>query len=280
ACWTKLFYEGEEQLKEFIQKATNGEPELVFSDGFPCGYLPLPFFVILKKNEIQTKEDYEREKEEKKKIWFKRTEFEKTGKLTDEIRVKGMPLKESVKHNIIDRLYGSSLKENGLFTQFKMWYRGIWERVDIYVSTEWTKDKLCSFLKNMFEIGYGKDQSVGLGKVKIVMEPVKDNFPQISSDFYLSLSRIVPDDEIILDESFYKIETKYGKVWSGLNERIPFKKPIIQTIPGSVFKVKNSKKERVGRVLQEIHVNKNVIENCMGIIYPIPKNLVMEYVQV
>lgn len=54
ACWTMLWYKGENALKEFLGKAEKGEPELVFSDGFPCGYLPIPFFVSLKEKDINT----------------------------------------------------------------------------------------------------------------------------------------------------------------------------------------------------------------------------------
>ena len=79
-----------------------------------------------------------------------------------------------------------------------------------------------------------------------------------------------------MKESFYQIEPKYGKVWSGFDTGNPFKKPIIQMVPGSVLKVKSGS-ETAGQVMENIHDDSRIVENCMTVLYPVPEKIVKEY---
>lgn len=280
ACWTVKMYYDAKRFDEFLNGAAAQKPELVFSDGFPSGWLPKPLFP--KTQNIQcTKDDYPKVKKKLKRLWVR---YEDIGNFFSETYLKNdekdskeysdQPKEQAVLHNVIDRMTGTSLSENGLYSQEKSWYGGIWENVDIYVSTEWDRENVDNFLKKMFEIGYGRDQTVGMGKIAISKSPQKVTFPQSETDLYLSLSRAVPCDNAVLKESFYKIETKYGKVWNGLeNQKSPFKKPVIQTVPGSVFKMKKNV-EKAGVVLKDVHDNEKVIENCMTILYPLSSKFV------
>ncbi len=285
ACWTMLYKYGNDRFESFRTSAAEQKPELVFSDGFPSGWLPRPLVPKTIPDSISAQQKKMLKKISKRK-WVFRQSAEKCNWDLSELdnqaktvpdRYHDTPFSDIQLRNKIDRLTGTSLESNGLFSYERNWYHGIWSKVDIYVSTGWSCSKLTEFLHKMFEIGYGRDQTIGLGKVKINTEPIDANFPKIDqSEYYLSLSRCVPDGSVSIKDSFYQIETKYGKVWSGFDTGNPFKKPIIQIVPGSVLKVKSGS-ETAGQVLAVIHDNSRIIENCMTVLYPVPGKIVKEY---
>jgi CRISPR-associated protein Csm4 len=285
ACWTMLYKYGNDRFESFRTNAAEQKPELVFSDGFPSGWLPRPLIPRKISDSVSVQQKAMLKKKSKLK-WVFRQSAENCNwdlsELDNQATVNSggysdMPVSDIQLRNIIDRFTGTSLESNGLFSYERNWYHGIWSKVDIYVSTEWSPEELTDFLYKMFEVGYGRDQTVGLGKVKIDTEPGEANFPSSDKcEYYLSLSRCVPDSSVSMKDSFYQIEPKYGKVWSGFDTENPFKKPIIQIVPGSVLKVK-SKSETAGQVLDGIHDNSRIVENCMTVLYPVPETIVKEY---
>lgn len=281
ACWTMRMYEKKERFDKFIENAAEQKPELVFSDGFPSGFLPRPL-MPLEQIKFDSKEQYDTFKKRSKQMWIKKDELNECNSIqwildsshdTGE-EYKNSPMQQAVLHNVIDRFTGTSLSANGLYAQNQLWFEGIWENIDIYVVTEWSREQLSDFILKLFEIGYGRDQTAGLGKIEIKSFPEKETFPNIETEWFLSLSRAVPCSSVNIEKSFYQIEPKYGKVWSGLEKQNhPFKKVILETVPGSVLKM-NKNTETAGKVLKEIHDNSSVIENCMTILYPIPQEVV------
>lgn len=292
ACWTIRLNENEERFKEFIQNAVSQKPELVFSDGFPENWFPRPL-LPLEINRSLSIEEHIKSKKLAKASWVNFMEASKNGwnpsnllyanslestgtDYSDSSSYSNQPVFETMLKNVIDRKTGTSLTKNGLYNTGAYWYAGIWQKVDIFVITEWSKEKLTSFIQTMFSIGYGRDQSSGMGAVKLVNKPEPFQFPELQTEWYLSLSHSLPCASIDLQQSFYQIETKYGKVWNALeNQKSPFKKVLLQTIPGSVFKMKN-RAVTAGRVLCNIHDNAEVIENCMTILYPLPSEIIKE----
>lgn len=282
ACWAIRLYEDETRFDQFMENARKQQPELVFSDGFPEGYLPRPL-VPGTQQESKTPEGQRRIKKLSKLRWVKRIEAERKKWKIDQSflsedtqHYSQAPLKQVHMHNSINRLTAAALDgTSGLFTKTEEWYAGMWERIDIYVSTQWGLDRLAGFLHNMFRCGYGRDQASGYGAVMVYREPEADNFTPYDSNLFMSLSCMVPDNTVTLDTSFYDIEPKYGKVWSGLAHKNPFKKTVLQTVPGSVF-IRNTAGERAGRVLSDIHEDPCVIENCMTIVYPLPEEITSE----
>lgn len=282
ACWALRLNESADKFKSFLNNASEQNPELVFSDGFPHGWFPKPLIPVknidikdYSNNKVLSKRSLVNKSIAEKCNWDIDNIYKETISLINEQHdYYDRPLEKPLLRNVIDRTTGTSLAVNGLYSTDQFWYDGIWEKIDIYVSTLWDQAKLCSFIETMFSIGYGRDQTVGLGAVDIIDKPVVISFPENNGNWYLSLSHAVPCNNIDLKESFYQIETKYGKVWSGLeNSKSPFKKVIIQSIPGSVFKL-NSKSATAGRVLKNVHDNSDVIENCMTILYPLPQTAI------
>lgn len=285
ACWTMLYKYGDDRFESFRTNAAEQKPELVFSDGFPSGWLPRPLIPKRLSDSVSVQQRALLKKISKRK-WVLRQSAENCNwdfsELDSQLTVipdgySDTPVSDIELRNTIDRFTGTSLESNGLFSYERNWYHGIWSKVDIYVSTSWSSDELTDFLHKMFEIGYGRDQTVGLGKLRIDTEPLDANFPaRDKCEYYLSLSRCVPDNSVSIKDSFYQIETKYGKVWSGFDTVNPFKKPIIQIVPGAVLKVK-FESETAGQVLENIHDNSRIVENCMTVLYPVPERIVKEY---
>ncbi|MBN2414933.1 hypothetical protein JXO52_03780 [bacterium] len=276
ACWCIALKESQNRLLEFLQNARDQKPELIFSDGFPAGYLPKPFFPI-PFFEGESAGDQKKMKTYYKSRWIRREVAQECNwqlRYTDDLNISVFdisPMPHLRMRNTIDRMTGTSLLNSGLYTNELFYFTDLWEHIDIYVSTAWSRDVLSEFIKLLFKNGYGKDQSIGAGAVDVTRDPepaVLD--ASIKSDRYLSLSRMVPDVRIDLKQAYYELEPKYGKVWSGLGEKNPFKKTILQTVPGSVFTLSPAS-ETAGSVLSEIHDNRSVVENCMSVLYPLPE---------
>ncbi|HPY53266.1 MAG TPA: hypothetical protein PK505_04655 [Treponemataceae bacterium] len=276
ACWAIRFNEGDERLEEFLKNAREQKPELIFSDGFPSGFLPKPQVPVHFK-QLKSPEEVRRFKNFNKLKWIKKqTAVEKNWNFekifaSDFESISNDALTQAQYHNVIDRMSGTT-SEDALFTTNAQWFFDEWEEVDIYIYTDWEKKRLGLFVENLFSIGYGKDQTTGSGKIKIVNKPELIEVPKGETGFYLVLSRLVPDSSVDLEASFYDIEAKHGKVWNALETMNPFKKPIMQIIPGSVIKT-DSLKLITGRVLEEIADDSRVIENCFSILYPLPKEV-------
>jgi CRISPR-associated protein Csm4 len=294
ACWSMRLNESEERFNEFISNASAQHPELVFTGGFPEGWFPRPLIPVQvsrshsveehRKSKIISKMSWVKFEEAKKSDWdlLKLQQLSSATSNTTTIGEReytNQPVYEPMLRNVIDRMTGTSLSKNGLYNTGAHWYAGIWETVDIFVSTKWDQGILSEFIETMFTIGYGRDQTAGMGAVELVKKPEPFSFPSVLTEWYLSLSHAVPCEKMDLQQSFYQLETKYGKVWSALEkQQSPFKKVLLQTVPGSVFKIKIAA-ETAGCVLQNIHDNAAVIENCKSILYPLPPAVVKEVIQ-
>ena len=279
ACWAMKMYESEERFEEFLNNARDQKPELIFSDGFPSGFLPKPLIPI-PQIEFNTPNELRKLKNFNKQKWINykiannnNWDFNKLMNL-DLQSIPNEPFHEERFHNVIDRITNTT-SENSLFVTSSQRYFDRWQSIDIYLYSKWDIDKLTNFIKKLFSVGYGKDQTTGSGEVKIINNPKPIEVPSYDTPYFLTLSRLIPDDSIVLENSFYDIEAKYGKIWSGLSPINPFKKPIMQILPGSVVKLK-TQKAIAGRVLENIADDSRVIENCFSILYPLPSEVIDE----
>ncbi|NLP02450.1 MAG: hypothetical protein GX089_08150 [Fibrobacter sp.] len=279
-CWAVALNEGEKGIEGVINRALNGVPDIVFSDGFPSGYLPLPiglmsrFFSPGKDAGIG---EHQKWKNLKNAKWVKRDSAEKAVWKLTEIPENdlsdSMPENVELLRNTIHRITGTSLPEHGLYQVSQAWYKGIWKEVDIYAFTVLEKGAFQNAIELMFSTGYGRDTTIGTGLLKI-KSIIEDSFTMEGSGLkFMSLSRMVPCEDIDMHRSRWSVEAKYGKLWQGTGNRNPFKFPVMQTVPGSLFHALNNK-DCYGKVLRDIHKDDNrIIENCMAVPYPLPGDL-------
>lgn len=275
ACWTVSAAWGEDELRRFLESAREQKPPVVFSDAFPAGCIPRPL-VELPTRAAGTLAEYQRTKQYRKLRWISRHGAASRNWAIGEESLENVapnPGKRVVMRNVVGRATGTT-GDNALYATEEIVLDGGWECVDIYVhaNDDWREERVTEIVTAMFAVGYGRDQTVGMGAMEIVSSPERVSVGVDGGDVFMSLSRCVPGPAIDLAESRYALEAKYGKVWSGLGEKNPFKKPIMQCVPGSLFRA-NDRRERYGRVLTDVHDNTAVVENCMTIPLFLPEEV-------
>jgi len=272
-CWSILCNEGEEQLKLFLSYFKNA-PFFLISDGFTDGHLPKPLITVEKNREITKKERSKKIDEAKKAKKIKLIKVEDfinicKGEINtiDELIVPEYKSffsveKESIRNN-------TKNKDDGLFSQKEFWTN---KKYSFYIKII-NKDLFDKFLiekyiHQIFEIlGYGAGTSIGKGFFDIEIEDFK-YFDDLKGDYKILLSHCVlnKEERNLLLDSRYKIELKYGKLGNikslSLN---PFKKPLIQIIPGSIIK---TEKEYIGEMLNLIESQKEVLDYNYGLLVP------------
>lgn len=229
-CWGIVHLLGENNLTKLLNGYTNSRPFIVFSDAFPVGYLPLPTLpshLFNKVNEDDRKlikkvkwikvEDCQLPVSElQKKAWEHRN---------DPILINQYKEQEQ-NHNTIDRLVGSTTA-GGQFAPYLDEER---------LSLLDTK----TVLENIGKFGFGRDASIGLGQFNITSIKKFDYPMSHSPNCYMTLSNAAPQNSLWDKEHcYYQITTRFGRHGDlyALDGN-PFKKPIILTKAGSIFKPK------------------------------------------
>jgi len=270
-CWIYRYIYGEKRLKEDILKNYETSPNIIFSCGFPSGYLPRPVLapVSLKELENLIKDEpflkrLEILKEIKKIKFLPIKTLENLHKNLSEINIIKSLLKEkknspsvrpfTMPHNSICRL-------SGRVQEFYHMDYMIYENkepyfdIDIYLKTNIIVEKK---IRAAFEVlgsyGFGKDKSLGAGHFKL-LDVKKVSFPQ-EGNAVMSLSYFVPDNG--LKDGYYSLLTKFGKLGGhyAITE-IPFKNPLILMEPGSVFKIETIK-DYYGVAIKNIHARMKI----------------------
>lgn len=259
-CWGIFYRKGEDELNNFL-KLYDNDPPLILSNAFPEGWLPKPFLKpSIYYESDNTKEDQKNIINLKKIKKLKYVPFEYFTKenfifseinlknnLNDLEKSKDNVYIQSRTRNIVNRIIGTT-PENGLFESEEIWFNN--NILDLYVFSNFDKDKTLEYLNIGIENGYGADVSTGKGRLEIdKFDEV--NFPE-SGNRAMALANFVPKDDEISDLRTDYI-TKYGKI-GGYFVFImnPFKKPIIMCKEGSTFKLNNNK-PYVGTLLSNIH---------------------------
>ncbi|HDD35834.1 MAG TPA: hypothetical protein ENF30_03425 [Candidatus Desulfofervidus auxilii] len=245
-CWQFLELYGEKRLQECLKDYPEA-PFIVFSDGFPNGYLPKPF---LKPEDLGEKTDIKKYK--KLRFIKQKTILSLVSNLNERHLFKKFTTEaqETFNHcykhqrifkNAINRFSNTVL--NLYHTEEDFFDNNFC--FDIYLKYNdhlLKKEEVINVLEHIGKIGYGKDASIGKGKFEIknceespAVLQKRDNI-----NAFISLSHSIPDSSI--KDGYFKTITKFPKHGGYLAITAnPFKNPIILTIPGSVFLVKEIK---------------------------------------
>lgn len=279
-CWQLRFREGEDALKRFLQPYRDGDPPFLFSDGFPAGYLPLPFFTrLLQSDSVEDVETYSKLKRMKKVRFLPESEFAKAcdGQLVevgDEVLVKA----ESQLHASINRITGTTVgggedAEASLF-QLSGWVPGD-KNQEIEVSIADRSgagiDSVLSWFADLEKAGFGKKKSSGMGAFRMEGAPQewRPPTPAENADGFVSLSAFIPRRS---DPStgFWQCRVKHGKMGEEYaTGGSPFKKPWILLEPGSAFYTETAPAEFYGRMLENVSDDyPDVVQ--YGYAFPIP----------
>lgn len=245
-CWSYLYRYGEKALNELLHYYKTGNPDIIFSNAFPRGRLPMPIGAggfKEKKEILSTKQErYKKYIINKKKehlITITLDEFNQvingvepsfSGSIKTEEKTVSWRNMVSREAYTVESIEG----EGSLFEVEETYSRGGY---DIYIYSTLERNVLECTLKEMFQAGIGAQRSVGKGAFKITGElKIADDFriPEKPNGF-VALSNFVPLKQEPT-EGYYRTLLKYPKV-SYISDEVdsPFKKPLLFMEAGSVF---------------------------------------------
>lgn len=271
---------GTAKVTELIDLFKQDKPPFAVSSAFPADCLPMPFLPgltrqrvteMLASNQSGNLSEFLVElKKFKKKIWLSVAAFQR---LRHELSLEAlfidwMTRKNSYPefnqhdsfqvHNSIDRRSGTVL-QGGLYfspvTSFQADFG-----FDIYVKQD-SLDLFESCLDHISNSGFGADSSTGKGAFS--WKRINDFDSELffgKGSHSLLLSHCAAMDMSGFS-GYFKLMTKYGKVWPGFGESNPFKKPLALFRPGSIFSTMPDK----GYVIENIHSNPDIVQ----IVHPI-----------
>lgn len=266
---------GVKKITELIDLFKQGKPPFSVSSAFPADCLPMPFLPGLTRQKVAEMLDSNQDKDLseflvnlkkfKKKIWLSIYAFERLrNKLSlESLFIDWMGNKDDYPdinasssfqtHNTIDRRTGTVVEGGLYFSPITAF--GPDFGFDIYVETH-DLDLFEACLDHISNSGYGADSSTGKGAFS--WERINGfNSDSILGDgsHKLLLSHCAAMDMSEFS-GYYKLMTRYGKVWPGFGELNPFKKPFALFKPGSVFLTM----PKQGYVLENIHSNPDIVQ--------------------
>lgn len=249
-AWGYRYIYGEEKLLEKLENI-NETPFVVFSDGFPEGYLPKPY---LAPHNIEPAH-MDKIKEYKKCEFVEKSQLiNNINKLNDEILFNNFINKQNIKNDKVGKKETSILLKNsinretftvteGLYSVQETFYEDF--EYDIYLKYQDIDIKeIREVLGFVSKRGFGKDKSSGKGKFTFSIENDFKGKEFFSIDenkkYFLNLSTMFYDRDN-LELAYGKSWTKFPKTGGSYAVNMPFKNPIVVYKSGSTFKVKNYK---------------------------------------
>lgn len=295
-CWAIAEKEGEAVLGEFLAGYDRGSPAVIFSNGFPTGYLPRPLLPPLTRPERdvmlqqwmgnqQNGESriiaLDRMKKVSKWNWVRREVFfSLSGKLSEKNLMEALnqsgdqerqehspsnlkPVKFDRLQNTINRISNHTEEGGGLYST-EAWVYDEVRDVDIYLGVEpegclLAEADLKALLEQLFDRGYGADASTGCGHCEIKGFEADPEITSAEGGWAMALSNFLPDVSIPIQDAFYKVMPKFGKLGGGVDVN-PFKKPLLMMMAGATFPVKE-RRPYYGVWLKDMHATRPEIRH-------------------
>lgn len=275
-CWSYLYGYGENALQKLISNYKSGMPDIIFSNAFPSGRLPMPVGLgeFLKQTALlETKQER-----------YKKYITDKSWKQTATVSLDGFNDIINGKRRVadLDNGYSPEPREepqlewrnmvsretdtvenidgaSSLFEVEQFFTEGLF---DIYLYSAFAPMMLKDVLTKMFSYGIGAQRSVGKGGFHLEgeVEPFQGfQYPRDPNGF-VALSNFVPQRGDPTEGS-YKAFVKYPKVsYTEKPEDSPFKKPIIFLQAGSVFRAQPVK-EFYGSCVEHIALKDGAVSD-------------------
>jgi len=284
---------GEKKLSKLLEDAKKGNLPFVISDAFPHDHLPVPVLEPMSRSTFKelveslhggkTLEGLKSLKRFRKKFqvlplseWAEVSKAMSAKNLyflhhQERIRLEGGEKTKITMHNTINRKSGHVL-EGALYNSIEKWYTSSEGKpaLDIYARVEPSfEPDFKELLNDLKSLGYGQDRSTGKGNLQFEeWEPMEHLDQKKGANAWMNLSTYSTTQGEELEGGWYKMHTKFGKVWNGFGERNPFKKPLLVFEPGSVFR--KQPKNLGTTVIPGIHSeNANLVQYCSPIMLPI-----------
>lgn len=245
-CWSYLYRYGNEALHEMLCHARAGNPDIIFSNAFPSGRLPMPIGA----GSLREKQDMLTTKQERCQGYINKKKRDLLSTITlDEFNAvlngrepsysysDSTELRATSWRNMVSResyTVESREGEGSLFEVEETYSMGDY---DVYMYSALDRKVLSCTLTEMFRAGIGAQRSVGKGAFEVVggLEIFEGFRVPGKANGFVALSNFVPKKEDPT-EGYYRTLVKYPKVsYISSEEDSPFKKPLIFLEAGSVF---------------------------------------------
>lgn len=248
-CWSYRYLYGTEALESFLEDMMI-EPQVIFSNAFPVGTLPLPAGAFDEELILpgdapreERQKSYQKGKQLKNARFIPVEQFTKiaaghTAGFSAHLKDNGLTNTLQI-HNMVDRSSGTVENKDGagnLYTA-EAFYASCGD-FDLYCYIDegyFTEKELKHILETMLLLGIGGKKSTGKGAFRLIdFSPVDFPKPPKANGF-MALSDFMPttEDPVL---GRYHVFAKYPKVDREFSAtEYPFKKPILLIEAGSVF---------------------------------------------
>lgn len=240
-CWAVVENLGEERLKKCLEGYTQNRPFIVFSDAFPCGYLPKPTlpFTYYQKEQKDRSEAVRNRKDFKRKNWLA---ADKIGMPTNQMSemFQEIPYIAKSLYTAVHLDPVSQHTSGGQYSAYTTEQLSYTKDLTLYVlinEQRISPSEVQTLLQYIGQSGYGKKASAGNGKFELLDDLKAVEFSDVSSPSYLTLAPCVPQQQTFdANKSFYHIFVRFGK-HGNMAARFgcPFKKPVMTADTGAVF---------------------------------------------
>ena len=240
-CWALRNRLGEERLTQLLDGYTAGQPFAVVSDALPTGHLPRP---ALPGHAFSPLPDDDR-KAAKKRVWLPVEHFaaqvadwlKYCRTVTELLGDKAQP--QPHPHNAIDRRTGTTGDDFAPYSMGRQWY-GKETALDIHIILDESRllaADLEQALRDIGELGFGRDANIGLGRFRVDAFDAADLPAQADANAWLTLAPCAPQG-LAWDAGrcFYSVFTRFGRHGDiGVHLGNPFKSPVLLANTGAVL---------------------------------------------
>ena len=251
-CWSYLYGYGESALQKLINNYKNGAPDIIFSNAFPSGRLPMPVGLnepVRENALLETKQErykkYIADKSRKQASTISLDGFNdiingknRASELDNGCGLEPKEELQSEWRNMVSRETDTVENIDGASSLFEVEQFFAESSFDIYLYSAFAPVILKDILTKMFSYGIGAQRSVGKGGFRLEgeVEPFQGFRHPLVPNGFVALSNFVPQRGDPTEGS-YKAFVKYPKVsYTEKPEDSPYKKPIIFLQAGSVFR--------------------------------------------
>lgn len=253
-CWALRNRLGEARLTQLLDGYTAGRPFAVVSDALPAGHLPRPalpghWFTPLPGDD---------RKAVKKRIWLPVEHV--AAHVTDWLQhcrpasalPGGAVESHPHPHNAIDRRTGTTGEDFAPYTMGRQWYGAKGEKrttdshalvdahLDLHIVLDETRlsaTDLEQALRDIGELGFGRDAGIGLGRFRLDAFAAADLPAQADANAWLTLAPCAPQGLAWdAERCFYSVFTRFGRHGDvGVHQGNPFKAPVLLANTGAVL---------------------------------------------
>ncbi|MDD2760136.1 MAG: CRISPR-associated protein Csm7 [Methylomonas sp.] len=244
-CWAVRNRFGENILQQCLDGYNADRPYAVLSDAFPRGYLPLPKLPGFYYESIAGAD----RKAVKKRCWL--PEEQVTAPLSHWLGHAKTPadiagavsLSHPQPHNTINR-HSNTTGDNGFapYQVEQFWHQpgAVWQLWLLLDEQRLSGEDCKQCLRDIGQIGFGRDASIGLGKFELTGFDPATLPAQADANASLTLAPCAPQGRgYAADRSFYQLFTRFGRHGDAAvhQQGRPFKNPVLLAQTGGLFGV-------------------------------------------